>query len=75
MRLKSAAGRYDALFALTYILNYYDAWVSDNEHCGEGGKFDEAILLLGKIFYLYYSIDITICILVCIFKVKHGKHC
>jgi hypothetical protein len=48
MRLKSAAGRYDALFALTYILNYYDAWVSDNEHCGEGGKFDEAILLLGN---------------------------
>lgn len=64
MRLKSAAGRYDALFALTYMLNYYDAWVSDNEHSGEGGQFDEAILLLGKINEIYF-IDLTACITLC----------
>jgi len=49
MKLKSAAGRYDALFALTYMLNYYDAWVTENDHFGESGQFDEAILLLGEI--------------------------
>lgn len=48
MKLKSAAGRYDALFALTYTLNYYDSWVTDHDLSAEDGEFDEAINLLGE---------------------------
>jgi len=46
--LKTIAGRFDALFALTYMLHFYDHWVADNEFSGVGGEPDCVITLLGN---------------------------
>jgi hypothetical protein len=36
MKKKTLSERFDALFAMTYALNYFDTWMVDNEEYGAG---------------------------------------
>eukprot|EP00600_Ochromonadales_sp_CCMP1393_P009399 CAMPEP_0174968664 /NCGR_PEP_ID=MMETSP0004_2-20121128/8267_1 /TAXON_ID=420556 /ORGANISM="Ochromonas sp., Strain CCMP1393" /LENGTH=241 /DNA_ID=CAMNT_0016217937 /DNA_START=20 /DNA_END=745 /DNA_ORIENTATION=- len=48
MKKKTLSERFDALFGLTFQLNYLDFWINDNELWQEGDEMDQAISLLGK---------------------------
>ena len=48
MRKKTLPERLDSLIGLTYGLERYDCWVTDNEETGEDGDLNKAIKLLGS---------------------------
>lgn len=45
---KSLLDKFDAFFALTYVLNQFDPWIYDNELYGEGEECEDAIASLAK---------------------------
>lgn len=49
MKLKTAADKFDSLFALTYLLNSEDYWLHDNECYEKRGALEAAIKLLGNL--------------------------
>lgn len=52
---KTIPEQYDALFALTYMLNKYDRWLHDNQVWEEGGELDQAITLLSEAWTELYG--------------------